>query len=117
MSDQENRLEYQAFYAICDHMPGADRVFRVGGTVVAPTGGWTATLEEDDGLPPVNHLLLKLKLVVTEPEGGAPKVITPIELNEYEVKDPSIEYDEVEFVFEGPDGIEGPETIKVDHVH
>jgi hypothetical protein len=117
MPNQENRLEYQAFYAVCDHMPGADRVLRVGGTVVAPTGGWTATLEEDDGLPPVNQLLLKLKLVITEPEGGATDVITPIELDEHRIEDPAIEYDEVEFVFEGPEGIEGPETIKVEHVH
>jgi len=117
MSDQGNRLEYQDFYAICDHMPGADRVFRIGGTVVAPTGGWTATLEEDDGLPPVNQLLLKLKLVVTKPQGVSTKAITPVELNEHRIEDPPIEYDEVEFVFEGPDGIEGPETIKVEHVH
>ncbi|MDQ2631879.1 MAG: hypothetical protein M3Y75_13035 [Actinomycetota bacterium] len=117
MTDHGNRLEYQGFYAICDHMPGADRVLRIGGTVVAPTGGWTAVLEEDDGLPPVNQFLLKLKLVVTEPQDAATEVITPIELNEHRIEDPSIEYDEVEFVFEGPDDIEGPAMIKVEHVH
>ncbi|HET9197633.1 MAG TPA: hypothetical protein VFN92_05175 [Solirubrobacterales bacterium] len=115
MSEQEGRLGYQDFYAVCNHMPGAERVLRVGGTVVAPTRGWTAVLEQDDGLPPVVQFLLKLKLRVTEPQDGAAEVITPIELPEYRIEDPAIEYEQVEFVFEGPDGIEGPPVIEVEH--
>jgi hypothetical protein len=115
MSEQEGRLGYQDFYAICNHNSDEDRVLRIGGTVIAPNPGWTAELEEYRGLPPVVQTLFKVKLVVTESNGNVPQVITPIELPEYRVENPVLEYSQVEFVFEGPDDIEGPGAIEVEH--
>lgn len=107
-------IEYEGFYAVCNHMPG-DRVLRIGGTVVVPTSDWTVKLDPYKGQPPVTPFLLELDLTVTPPAGGAEEVITRIELEEVRLENPALEYDEVQFNFSGPDGAEGPGTIKVEH--
>jgi hypothetical protein len=115
MSEREGRLGYQDFYAICNHMPGAERVLRVGGTVVAPTNGWTAELEEYSGQPSPNQFLLQLTLRVRVPTGPVLEVLTPIELEEFRIEDPPIEYTQVEFHVEGASDIEPPPVIEVEH--
>lgn len=111
-------VEYKDFYASCNDMPGADQVFRTGGTVVFPTSGWSARIgrHEQHGTGPINPLLLELDLTVTEPGNGDEvlDVITPLELEEYRIEDPAIEYQQVVFHLIGRDE-EGPGTIEVVH--
>jgi hypothetical protein len=71
--------EYQDFYAICDHMPGAERVLRVGGKVMCPETGWSA------------------HLVLTRPKGGAAEVMTLVDIDEWRQQPPAHEYEQVEF--------------------
>lgn len=115
MSEQEGRLGYQDFYAICNHMPGAERVFRVGGTVVAPSSGWMAELEEYSGRPSPNQFLLQLTLRVRVPTGPVLEVVTPIKLEEFRIENPPFEYTQVEFHIEGASDIEPPPVIEVEH--
>jgi len=115
MSEQEGRLEYRDFYAICNHMPGAERVLRVGGTVVAPTNKWTAELEEYSGQPSPNQFLLQLALRVRVPDGPVLDVLTPIKLEEFRIENPLFEYTQVEFYIEGADDIAPPPLIEVQH--
>jgi hypothetical protein len=42
-------------------------------------------------------------------------VLTPIELEEFRIEDPSIEYTQVEFHIEGASDIEPPPVIDVEH--
>jgi hypothetical protein len=111
-------VEYEDFYANCDHMPGADRVLRVGGTVVCPTSGWSARIRphQQHGTGPINPLLLELDLTVTGPADGEVvlEVLTPIQPEEYRIEDPAIEYQQVVFHLVGRDE-EGPGTIEVVH--
>jgi hypothetical protein len=108
-------IEYEGFYAICDHMPGKERALRIGGTVVVPTTGWTARIDPYEGLPPVTPFLLELNLTVTAPEHAGEDVVTRIELDEEQLKPPPLEFAEVQFNFTGPEGAQGPGTITVDH--
>jgi hypothetical protein len=89
--------EYQDFYAICDHMPGAERVLRVGGKVMCPETGWSAHLEPTQGNTGINPLLLHLDLVLTRPKGGAAEVMTLVDIDEWRQQPPAHEYEQVEF--------------------
>lgn len=102
------------FYAVCNHMPGECPSLRVGGTVKAPTRGWTAELVEYQGPPSPNQFLLQLTLKLTAPSGPVAEAITPIEV-ELEIREPHFEYNRVEFHIDGPEGIEPPEPVEVDH--
>jgi hypothetical protein len=115
MSEQEGRLGYQDFYAICNQTQGAGNVLRVGGTVVAPDSGWRVELDEYSGQPSPNQFLLQLTLRVRVPDGPALKVLTPIELEEFRLESPPIEYTQVEFHVEGATDIEPPPVIEVEH--
>lgn len=115
MSEQESRLGYEDFYAICNHMPGAERVLRVGGTVITPTNGWLVELRKYEGQPSPNQFLLQLTLRVVVPPGPVLEVLTPIKLDEFRLKDPPIEYTEVEFHLEGSADIEPPPVLQVEH--
>jgi hypothetical protein len=112
-------VEYHDFYASCDHMPGAERVLRVGGSLTFPTSGWSAKLgpHEHKSAPPFNPLLLELDLTVAEPADGETvlEVLTPFELEEYRIEDPAIEYQQVLFHLVGRGDEEGPGTIEVVH--
>jgi hypothetical protein len=112
-------VEYKDFYASCDDMEGADHVFRTGGTLVFPTSGWSARIgpHRQHGTGPINPRLLELDLTVTEPGDGDEvlDVITPLELKEYRIEDPAIEYQQVHFHLVGRDDEEGPGTIEVVH--
>jgi len=112
-------VEYREFYAICNHMPGADRVLRVGGTVVFPTSGWSAeiTAHEHQGAPPFNPRVLELDLTVTAPADGVvvTRAETSLELEEYRVEDPALEYEQVHFYLVGREGEDGPGPIEVVH--
>jgi hypothetical protein len=105
--------EYRDFYAICDHMPGKDRVLRVGGTVICPTTGWSARLEPTEGNTGINQFMLHLDLVVTPPAPDTPviEVRTP-ESAEWRQSPPALEYTDVEFHRSDADP---PPTIKVEH--
>lgn len=109
-----NDAEYQDFYAICDHMPEADRVLRVGGAVICPTTGWSAGLGPTAGNTGINQFLLQLDLVVTPPAPGTAVEdrLTPVQF-EWRESPPAIEYQEVEF---HRDDTAPPPTIKVEHV-
>lgn len=110
----EGLPEYEGFYAICNHMPGDRPALRVGGTVKPPTRGWTAELVEYEGQPSPNQFLLRLTLKLTAPSDPVAEVITPIEV-EFEIQEPPFEYSQVDFHLDGPEGIEPPETVEVDH--
>jgi hypothetical protein len=104
---------YEGFYANCDHMPGAERVLRVGGTVVFRTTGWSARLKRTEGNTGSNPFMLHLDLVLTPPEDGG-DALTPYELEEWTEAPPTSEYDEVEFHVVGSDD-EPPPILKVEH--
>lgn len=109
-------IEYKDFYAICNHMPGDDRVLRVGGTLVFPTSGWSAELDlaKQKG---INPLLLEFDLTVSAPPDGKAieDVLTRFDLEEYRIEEPALEYQQVEFHLVDRDGEAGPGTIEVDH--
>lgn len=110
--------EHESFFAICNHMPGADRALRVGGTVVFRTGGWSAKLREHERKEPtgINPFILYLDLVIDPPAEGmaVPEVLTPVELDEFRVEDPALEYQEVHFIVVGTED-EPPERVEVEH--
>jgi hypothetical protein len=60
-------MSYEDFYAIHDHMPGADGALRVGGTVVFRTGGWSAQLRLHEKQRPtgINPFILYVDLIIT----------------------------------------------------
>ena len=109
---------YEGFYAIHDHMPGSDRALRVGGTVVFRTGSWAAELRtrESSGNTGINPFILRLDLVITPPPEGAgvTQEITPVDLPEYRLEDPAIDYHEVHFAVVGTDD-EPPERLIIQH--
>jgi hypothetical protein len=108
-------IEYKDFYANCNHMPGAKRALRVGGTAVCPTSGWTATLRahERTGPPPVSALTLELDLVLEEPEFGN-DIVTPVQADEYLIEDPTIDYHDV-YIFGDDERGDGPGQVVVVH--
>lgn len=105
--------EYEDFRANCDHMPGRGRKLKVGGTVVFRQGGWSARLEAREGNQGINDKLLHLNLVIDPAEYG-PDLITHFPLDEYQIDDPPIEYDQVEFHVVGSDD-DPPEILEVEH--
>lgn len=109
-------IAYKDFYAHCDHMPGKDRVLRVGGVVECPTDGWSAKLvrHERSGPPPFSPLTLELDLVLEEPQGEASEVITDIEVEEFSIKDPSFDYHDVHIFGDREHG-DGPGQVVVIH--
>lgn len=109
-------LGYKDFYAHCDHMPGKERALRVGGVIECPTGGWSAKLvpHERSGPPGINPLVLELDLVVTEPTGGVPEVLTDIEVEEYKITDPAFDYHDV-YIFGDEEHGDGPGQVVVIH--
>jgi len=67
--------------AWCDHMPGPGQpTLHVTGTCTFPTPGYTAELRKSarQGIP--YPKALDLDLIVTEPSGTQPEVITEIEV-------------------------------------
>ena len=109
--------EYQDFYAICDHMPGATRSLRVGGTVVFRTSGWSARLERHQKAGPtgINPFILYVDLIITPPKGGTvTKALTPVQLDELPINEPELEYLEVQFVVLGADD-DAPRPLEVEH--
>ena len=111
-------IEYQDFYAHCNHMPGSEKALRAGGTVVFPTTGWSATLKEHErsGPPPTSPLTLELDLVIERPSDGETiiDVLTPVELDEFRIDRPPAEYGDV-YVFVDEEFGEGPGQIEVQH--
>jgi hypothetical protein len=105
---------YEGFYANCDHMPGAERAIRVGGTVVFRTTGWSASLKRTEGNTGINPHMLHLDLVLVPPDGGGGEAITSYELPEWKEAPPAAEYDEVEFHVQGSDD-DRPPILKVVH--
>jgi hypothetical protein len=105
---------YEGFYANCDHMPGAERVLRVGGTVVFRTMGWSAKLERTEGNTGINPLMLHLDLVLAPPANGSGDALTPYPLEEWTEAPPAAEYEEVEFHVQGSDD-DPPPILKVEH--
>jgi hypothetical protein len=110
----EGVYEYQELFANCDHMPGADRAIRVGGTVVFRTGGWSADLRESKDQPGINQFILHLDLVLDPPEGAVTEVLTPVELPQFQIDDPEIEYEEVHFKVVGSED-KPPDPVTVVH--
>jgi hypothetical protein len=106
-------VHYKDFYAICNHMPGADRAIRVGGSVEVPTSNWSAYLEpRPNG---INQFMLHLNLVLTPPDQGALDVVQWIEVDEWREESPALEYKEVEFHVSDPDYSPPPPVIEVQH--
>jgi hypothetical protein len=105
---------YEDFFAICDHEPGAERVIRVGGTIVFMESGWSARLKEFEGNPGINPFLLHLDLVLEVPTPPTADVIVRFELPEWRQAPPLREYDQVEFHLVGHDG-DPPPILKVSH--
>lgn len=84
--------------------------------MVVPTDGWSGDLREHEAGTETN-LLLRLDLVVTPPSPGtavAP-VVSRIQLDEFRIDHPTVEYYEVDFQLVGDEGGVEPESIKVDH--
>jgi hypothetical protein len=111
-------MSYEDFYAIHDHMPGADGALRVGGTLVFRTGGWSAQLRLHEKQRPtgINPFILYVDLIITPPPTGSavPQVLTPVELPELRLENVSLEYQEVQFKVVGADE-EPPEKLEVQH--
>ncbi len=72
-------------YAIHNHMPGHDRnkSLRVGGTCEAPTPGYTLSLRPGNGGINPDPSCVYLELVVKEPDGAGPDVMTTTEVEDY----------------------------------
>jgi hypothetical protein len=108
--------EYDGFYAYCDDMPGgSNKDLRVGGTVVFQTRGWSVRLERRKGNTGINPLLLHLNLVFEAPADNVAQAITPVELEEWRIEDPQLEYEQVEFHMVGCDD-DPPPVLRVTHL-
>lgn len=107
--------EYRDFYAIQNMMPGAAHPLRVGGVVVFRTSGYTCRLERYEGNPGINPFILNLTLAIEGPDAGQQvlDVLTPCELEEYRIEQPSLEYTHVTFHVDRPD-VEPPPSIPVE---
>jgi len=111
---------YKGFYAIHDHMPGAEDVLRIGGTVEFRTSGWSAQLRphERKGPTGINPFIFYVDLVlVPPPDGtGVAEVLTDFELPELRLEPPTLEYQEVLFNVVGGDEDEPvPNRLEVEH--
>ncbi len=106
-------FEYQDFQATHDHMPGKGKPMRVTGTVVFPTDGWTAKLEQIR--PGISPFMLRLALVVKRPDPGAPvaEVLTPVPV-EWSESGVDIEYTQVDFTMVDSDA-PPPPVLDVEH--
>lgn len=89
-------FDWSAFHG---SRPPAPRVLQVAGTCRFPTGGYTVELvrHEPQGINPEDLLL---DLVVHEPTGGVPDVITEVEARYQETTE--TEYKTVTILPEGP---------------
>jgi hypothetical protein len=104
---------YEGFYASLDHMPGG-RALRVGGTVVFCTSGWSAELRRHEGPSGIDPFVLYLELVIEPPPPDAMvlQVLTPIELGELRVSNPTQEYRVIRFTVVGSED-DPPERLEV----
>jgi hypothetical protein len=111
---------YKGFYAIHDHMQGAEDVLRIGGTVEFRTGGWSAELRptKREGNPGINPFIFYVDLVLSPPPEGSAvtEALTEFELPELRIQNPALEYHEVLFrVVGSPDEEPAPERVYVEH--
>jgi len=110
-------VQFNDFYAICDHMPSDEKVLRAGGTVVFPTTGWSVELKKHQrsGPPPISPHTFELDLKITPPPPDATvtRVETP-EKVEFRVDARSSEYYDAYFHLVGIDG-DGPGQVIVEH--
>ena len=85
-----------------DRMPGKEPTLHVTATCTFPTPGYEVRLEpfEPQGANPADYLLL---MVVSEPSGPQPEVITDVPVNY--VEETEDHYDTISIQPDGPAGI------------
>lgn len=97
---------FEAFTAVCNHMPGNERTIRVTGTVVFAAPGWSARLTRRGG----SGGTLVLELAVTPPREASGLEAMPAGV---EWEEPAVvEYDRVAFELTGSnDDAPGPLAV------